>query len=128
MANLNQVTLAGHLTRDPELRFTPNGTPVATLPLAVNHRYRQGDEWKNEVCDVECTVFGRLADTAIDHLSKGSAVLVEGRLRFRSWKGQDGQTRTKHDVLATTVQFLPRSERAMEADPELVGELDAVPF
>ncbi|MDH3600964.1 MAG: single-stranded DNA-binding protein [Candidatus Tectomicrobia bacterium] len=128
MANLNHLTLAGHLTRDPELRYTANGTPVATLGLATNHRYRQGTEWKEEVCYIDCTAFGRLAETTTEHLSKGSPILLEGRLRWRSWTGQDGQTRTKHEVLATNVQFLPRSDTAMAPERELVGDLDDLPF
>lgn len=87
MANLNHITLAGYLTRDPELRVTANGTSVATLGLAINHRYRQGDEWREEVCYIDCTVFGRQAESATAYLSKGSPLLVEGRLRWRSWDG-----------------------------------------
>jgi single-strand DNA-binding protein len=127
MANLNHITLLGHLTRDPDLRYTPNGTPVATLGLAINHRYRRGNEWKDEVCYIDCTVFGRMAETTTDYLSKGSPVLVEGRLRWRSWEAQDGQLRTKHEVLATNVQFLPRSDQAMEPEREPVT-LDEAPF
>ena len=97
MANLNHITLAGHMTREPELRYTPNGTPVAILPLAVNHRYRRGDTYKDEVCYIDCSVFGRLAETATAYLDKGSAVLVEGRLRWRTWESQDGQQRSKHE-------------------------------
>ena len=113
MANLNHITLAGYLTRDPELRVTANGTSVATLGLAINHRYRQGDEWR---------------ESATAYLSKGSPVLVEGRLRWRSWEGQDGQKRSKHDVLASTVQFLPRSNGAMTVEHEPGEDCDEVPF
>ena len=112
MANLNHITLAGHLTRDPELRFTPSGTPVATLGVAINHRWRQGEAWQEETCYIDCTVFGGQAQAATEYLSKGSPVLVEGRLRFRSWETQDGQKRSKHEVLASNVQFLPRSSSA----------------
>jgi single-strand DNA-binding protein len=127
MASLNSITLLGNLTRDPEMRYTPNGTPVATLGLAVNHRYRQGDQWKDEVCYVDCVVFGRLAEAATEYLMKGSPALVTGRLRWQTWEGQDGQKRTKHEVLATNVQFLPRSDHSMGAEPEPVT-LDEMPF
>ena len=128
MANLNHITLAGYLTRDPELRVTANGTSVATLGLAINHRYRQGDEWREEVCYIDCTVFGGQAESATAYLSKGSPVLVEGRLRWRSWEGQDGQKRSKHDVLASTVQFLPRSNGAMTVEYEPGENGDEMPF
>ena len=128
MANLNHITLAGNITRDLELRYTPNGTAVTTLPLAVNHRYRQGNEWREEVCYIDCTAFGAIAEIATERLIKGSPVLLEGRLRFRSWDGQDGQKHTKHEVLASNVQFLTPSERAMGAAPEPIDEFDDVPF
>lgn len=128
MANLNHVTLAGNLTRDPELRFTPSGAPVATLGLAINRRYRQGDEWRDEVCYIDCTVFSAQAESASAYLDKGSPVLIEGRLRFRSWEGQDGQKRTKHDVLTSNVQFLPRGNSSPALAPELDEDLADVPF
>jgi len=127
MASLNHITLLGNLTRDPEMRYTPNGTSVATLGLAVNHRYRRGENWKNEVCYVDCVVFGRLAEAAAEYLIKGSPALVTGRLRWQTWEGQDGQTRTKHEVLATTVQFLPRSDPAIGTAQEPAA-LDEMPF
>ena len=126
MANLNHITLLGNLTRDPELRFTASGTPVVSLRLAVNHRYRQHDAWQEEVCYIDCTAFGRLAETASDYLVKGRPVLIEGRLRWRSWEDQDGVKRSQHDVLATNIQFLPRpgQEAVMVAQPGA----DDVPF
>lgn len=125
MANLNHITLVGHLSRDPELRWTPSGTAVAILSLAVNHRYRQGDQWVEDVCYVDCTVFGRQAEAVTEHLSKGSPVLIEGHLRFRTWETQDGQRRSKHDVLTSNVQFLPRSGERESAFPE---DLEDLPF
>lgn len=128
MANLNQVTLVGRLTRDPELRWTSSGTPVATLGLAINHRYRQGDQWLDDVCYVECTVFGRQAESAQEYLSKGSPILVEGRLRWRSWEGSDGQKRSKHDVLASHVHFLSHHHGTPALAREPDQAFDDVPF
>ena len=128
MANLNHVTLIGHLTRDLELRTTPKGTSVVTLGLAINHRYRQGDEWHDDPCYIDCTVFGRMAEAAMDNLSKGSPVLVQGRLRFRSWETQDGQKRSKHDVLTSTVQALPHSNGTTASAREPVEAWDDVPY
>jgi single-strand DNA-binding protein len=90
MANLNKVLLLGHLTWEPDLRYTPNGTAVTTFGLAINHRYRQGEEWKDEVCFVDVATFGRQAETAGEYLHKGSPALVEGRLRWHAWETDDG--------------------------------------
>jgi len=109
MASLNKVILLGNLTRDPELRYAPNGTPVTRFGLAVNTaRAGQGDERKEEVCFVDIVAFGRQAETASEYLSKGRPALVEGRLQWRSWEGQDGQKRSKHEVIAERIQFMPR--------------------
>jgi single-strand DNA-binding protein len=108
MASLNKVILLGNLTRDPELRYTPNGTPVSTFGLAVNRRYRQGDEWKDEVCYIDIVTYGRQAETVGEYLNKGSMAMIEGRLQWRSWETEDGQKRSKHEVVASNVQFLPR--------------------
>ena len=109
MASLNKVILLGNLTRDPELRYAPNGTPVTRFGLAVNtSRAGQGDERKEEVCFVDIVAFGRQAETASEYLSKGRPALVEGRLQWRSWEGQDGQKRSKHEVVAERIQFMSR--------------------
>jgi single-strand DNA-binding protein len=109
MASLNSVTLLGNLTRDPELRMTPNGTSVASFGLAVNRRYRQGEEQKEEVCFVDIVCFGRQAETASEYLSKGNLAMIEGRLQWRSWETPEGQKRSKHEVIANNIQFMPRS-------------------
>jgi single-strand DNA-binding protein len=111
MANLNHVILLGNLTRDPEVRYTPSGTPVATLGLAVNNRLKQGDEWKDDPCFIDVIVFGKQAESCGEYLSKGQPVLVEGRLRYRTWESQDGQKRSKHEVSAFRVQFMPKAGR-----------------
>jgi single-strand DNA-binding protein len=111
MASLNNVVLLGNLTRDPEVRYTPSGTPVATLGLAVNNRMKQGDEWKDDPCFIDVVVFGKQAESCGEYLSKGQPVLIEGRLRYRTWEGQDGQKRSKHEVSAFRVQFMPKGSR-----------------
>jgi single-strand DNA-binding protein len=111
MASLNKVILLGNLTRDPELRYTPNGTPVSTFGLAINRRFRQDDTWRDEVCYVDIVSFGRQAETVTEYLTKGNLAMIEGRLQWRSWETEDGQKRSKHEVIANTVQFLPRSPR-----------------
>jgi single-strand DNA-binding protein len=109
MASLNAVILMGNLTRDPELRTTPNGTSVASFGLAVNRRYRQGEEQREEVMFIDITCFGRQAEVASEYLSKGNLVTIEGRLQWRSWETPEGQKRSKHEVIANNVQFMPRT-------------------
>jgi single-strand DNA-binding protein len=107
MPSFNCVFLMGNLVRDPELRETKDGGKVATFGLATNRRYRQGDGWKDEVCYVDIVTFGRQAETCAEYLGKGDLALIEGRLQFRSWETQDGQKRSKHEVVGEQVQFLP---------------------
>ena len=106
MASYNKVILMGNLTRDPEVRFTPQGTPVANFSVAVNRKYKQGDELKEEVGFFDVVVFGKQAENCGQYLAKGRSVLVEGRLQQRRWETDDGQKRSKVEVVAQSVQFL----------------------
>jgi len=122
MASLNKIFLLGNLTRDPELRYTPSGTAVSTFGLAVNRRYGQGDERKEEVCFIDIVAFGRQAEITGEYLRKGRMALIEGRLRWRSWESQDGQKRSKHEVVADMVHLMPRTRdegTTGRAGPEL---------
>ena len=105
MASMNTVLLLGNLTRDPELRYAPNGTAVARLALAVNHRYRQGDTDKEETMFIDVIAFGKQGESASTYLSKGRPVLIEGRLKWQTWE-KEGQKHTKHEVVADRIQFL----------------------
>ena len=102
---VNKVVLIGNLTRDPELTHTASGAAVASFGLAVNRKYKQGDEWKEDVCFVDITTWGNMAENCSKYLSKGRLVLVEGRLNFESWE-KDGEKRNKLDVVASLVLFL----------------------
>ena len=107
MANLNKVFLIGNLTRDPELRYTPGGTAVANLGLAVNRKYKDSSsELKEEVCFLSVTVWDKQAEACCQYLKKGSAVFVEGVLQSRFWETKDGEKRSAIDVRAERVQFL----------------------
>lgn len=128
MASLNKVLLLGNLTRTPEVRYTPNGTAVATFGLAINHRYRQGEDLKEETCFVECVAFGRQAETIGEYLQKGAPALVEGRLRWRSWETEDGQRRSKYEILAERVQFLPSSAAVREGGRDTAEVPEASPY
>ena len=125
MAGFNKVILIGNLTRNPELRYTPNGTPVASLGLAVSRRYKQGDDLKEEVCFVDIVVFGKQAEHCGQYLSKGNGIIVDGRLQQRRWETEDGQKRSKHEVVAQTVTFLPKRSEAASSGPAHAGGGDA---
>lgn len=107
MANLNKVFLIGNLTRDPELRYTPGGTAVANLGIAVNRRFKDSSgELKEEVCFLTVTVWDKQAEACCQYLKKGRPVFVEGVLQSRFWETSDGQKRSAIDVRAERVQFL----------------------
>lgn len=107
MASLNRVILVGNLTRDPELRFTPSGSPVAGFGLAVNRTYtnKQGEKVEN-VDFFNIVVWAKLAELCAEYLKKGRPVALEGRLQSRSWETEDGQKRSVVEVVAENVQFL----------------------
>lgn len=107
MASLNKVFLIGNLTRDPELRYTHNGVPVANLGVAVNRKFRdKTGELKEDVCFVTVTVWDKQAEACTQHLQKGKAIFVEGMLQSRTWETTDGQKRSAIDIRAERVQFL----------------------
>jgi len=116
MANLNRVFLIGNLTRDPELRYTPKGTAVTNLGLAVNSRFKtQSGELKEEVVFITVVVWAKQAETCTQFLSKGRPIFVEGRLQMRSWETPDGQKRNVLEVRASRVQFLGKPQASGEA-------------
>ncbi|MCC8165925.1 MAG: single-stranded DNA-binding protein [Planctomycetes bacterium] len=108
MAGFNRVILIGNLTRDPELRYTPQGTAVVDLRLAVTTvRGRSGSERKEETLFIDCTVWDRQAETCSEYLSKGRPVLVEGRLVEDQWQDKEtGERRSRIKVYVQNVQFL----------------------
>ena len=107
MANLNKVFLIGNLTRDPELRYTPGGTAVANLGIAVNRKFKDSSgELKEEVCFLTVTVWDKQAEACCQYLQKGKPVFVEGVLQSRFWETPEGQKRSAIDVRAERVQFL----------------------
>lgn len=115
MASINRVVLVGNLTRDPELRQTPNGTPVCDLGLAVNDRRKQGDEWVEKANFFDVTVWGAQAESCSRYLSKGRQVAIDGRLDHQTWESsvscescgsESAQKRSKVKIIAQNVQFL----------------------
>ncbi len=142
MASLNKVFLIGNLTRDPELRYTPSGTAVADLAMAVNRRYTTASgEKKEETCFVDITLWARRAEVASQYLKKGSPLFIEGRLHLDKWE-TDGQKRSKLKVVAQNFQFIGASGSGKEkeeldpdaetqvsgAEEELPTDGDNIPF
>jgi single-strand DNA-binding protein len=140
MANLNKVLLMGNLTRDPEVRYTPKGTAVAELGIAVNRIYSgENGEKREEVTFVDVTVWGRTAENVGEYLKKGRPVFIEGRLQLDSWEDkQSGQKRNKLKVVADNVQFLgsrggsgggspEEGEEASRSRPNTAGRGSAPP-
>src|SRR6476619_2650034 len=106
-ANINRVVLVGNLTRDPELRHTPGGTPVCSLRIAVNSRRKdETGQWVDKPNYFSISVFGNQAESCAQYLSKGRPVAIDGRLEWREWQAQDGGKRESVEVVADSVQFL----------------------
>jgi single-strand DNA-binding protein len=108
MANFNKVILAGNLTRDPQLRYLPSQTAVVDFGLAVNHKWRtpQGED-REEVLFIDCSAFGKMAETINKYCQKGKPILVEGRLKYETWDDKEsGGKRSKHKVIIDGFQFL----------------------
>ena len=119
MANFNKVLLMGNLTKDPELRYTPQGVAVVNLRLAVNRRYRnKNQELKEETCFITAVVWNKQAETCNQYLHKGSPCFVEGRLQSRSWEDNAGQKRNVIEVRAERVQFLGAVPAKAQAEPQ----------
>ena len=105
--NINRVVLVGNLTRDPELRHTPSGTPVCSLRLAVNTRRKdESGEWTDKPNYFDITVWGQQGENCAQYLAKGRPVAIDGRLEWREWEAPDGAKRQAVEVVADSVQFL----------------------
>ncbi|MGH2459668.1 MAG: single-stranded DNA-binding protein [Chloroflexota bacterium] len=116
MAGLNKVMIIGNLGRDPEMRYTPNGTAVTSFSVAVSRRWNAQDGQQQEETEwFNVVAWSKLAETCNQSLSKGRRVYVEGRLQTRSWDGQDGQKHHRTEVVAATVLFLDSRPRGAEA-------------
>ncbi len=120
MASFNKVILMGNLTRDPELKFLPSGTPVAEFGLAMNRKWTdtQTNQPREAVTFVDCKSMGRQAEVLNQYCKKGSPLFIEGRLDYRQWDAQDGTKRSKLEVFVENFQFVgaPREQGAGGAD------------
>ncbi len=131
MPSFNKVLLMGNLTKDPELRYTPQGTAVANLGLAVNRKFKdKNQEWKEETLFITIVVWDKQAEACSQYLHKGRPVFVEGSLQSRSWEDKSGQKRTTVEVRAERVQFLggapggakQEQPRPLKAEAEIAQE------
>lgn len=119
MPNLNKVFLMGHLTRDPELRYAPSGTAIASFGVANNRTWKDASgEKKEEACFVDVTMFGKRAEVINEYFSKGSAIFIEGRLQLNQWETKEGQKRSMLRVVAEDFQFIGGQEKREAAKPE----------
>ena len=145
MVSVNKITIIGNLGSEPEMRYTPSGRPVTSFRVATNWRYTTSEGERKEETDWFTVVsWGKLAEQCNQYLTKGRLVYIEGRLRMRTWEGQDGQTRARNEIVADRVKFLdrqgvhpppegrPEEGRPEEGKPEEsdTGELepDDIPF
>jgi|UniRef100_A0A7C3URN1 single-strand DNA-binding protein len=135
LGSLNYVVLIGRATQEPELRFTPKGTPVLEFRIAVNERVKdkETEEWKDYTSYFDVRTFGPVAERCNERMKKGSAVIVEGRLRSRDWTDNQGQKRSKIEIVARRVQILDKVAPAGTVEPteeiEIPEEnIDDLPF
>lgn len=130
--SINRVNISGNLTRDPELRATSGGTQVLSFGVAVNDRRRnpQSGEWEDYPNFVDCILFGARAEAVDKYLSKGSKVVIEGKLRYSTWE-HNGQRRSKLEVIVDEIEFMSRpkqggAQQTPEKGPDVYG--DDIPF
>ncbi len=129
MSNGNSITLVGNITRDPELRFTPSGQATATFGLAVNRRWqnRQTQEWEEATSFFDVVCWREMAENASESLARGSRVIVTGRLEQRSWETQEGEKRSKIEVVADEIGPSLRWATAQVTKNERRGPGDSAP-
>jgi single-strand DNA-binding protein len=132
MANLNKVMIIGNVGTDPEMRYTPNGNPVTSFRVATSRFFTSSEgERKQETEWFTAVAWNKLAESCNHGLTKGKRVYVEGRLRTHSWEGQDGQKRSRTEIVAERVLFLDRQTTAPlseESKTEDVTTEDDLPF
>lgn len=117
--SINRVIISGNLTRDPELRQTQGGTSVLMMGVAVNDRRKNPTtgEWEDVANFVDCVLWGTRAERVAQYLAKGTKVAIEGRLRYRAWE-QDGQRRSKLEVVVDEIEFMSRQQQPQQAYPQ----------
>jgi len=125
--NLNKVFVLGNLTRDPERKALPSGDAVVNLGIATNRYYTTQGEKKQETEFHNIVLFGKLAEIADQYLNKGSLALIEGRLRTRSWEGQDGQKRYRTEIIGDRLQLGPKNLQTPAPSPQVSSKQEDIP-
>ena len=124
--SINRACISGNLTRDPEVRRTQGGMAIMTFGVAVNDRRKnqQTGEWEDYANFIDCTMFGSRAESVANHISKGSKVSIEGKLRWSQWE-RDGQKRSKIEVIVDEIEFMSKAQQpkgtAMNGHPAQTG-------
>jgi single-strand DNA-binding protein len=116
MNNLNSILIEGNLTRDPELAYTPKGTPICRFSIATNRFYKQEEEYQKEVSYFDVTVWAKQAEVCSEYLKKGRGVRVVGRLKQDRWQDSEGNNRSKVLIIAEHVEFRPKKESPDDAN------------
>lgn len=111
--NVNRVFLGGNLTKDIELRYTPSGQAVGNSGIAINRKFKSGEEWKDDTTFVNLVIWGKQAETMAEHFHKGSGIFVEGRIQSRSWE-KEGKKVYATEVVVTEFQFLEKKAKQQE--------------
>lgn len=130
MASFNKIILLGNVTRDPQLSYLPSQTPVVEVGLAVNRKFKKQDGSQGEeVCFVTAKMFGKRAEVINKYVKKGDPLFVEGRLKFESWKAQDGTNRSKHEIMIENFELMgkPGGQTKTPDAPPAIPDED-VPF
>jgi len=126
MPDINNIIIVGNLIKDPVIRQTTNGTPVANFTIASNRKFKDNfGQWKEDVCFVGIVAWYKLAESCSENLKKGSAVLVEGELQSRQWRTDDGHYRNVVEIKARRIQFLNKREMVL-SDLEMAPRTDLV--
>jgi len=112
--DMNKTILIGRLTRDTELRYTPNGTAVASFSLANSYQFGSGDSRKEQVSYFDCIAWSKLAEICAEYAKKGTRVAVEGRLQQKRWEDQDGKKRSAVELVVENLQFLSKAQDQSE--------------
>ena len=134
MSDLNQCTIQGRLTRDPELKYLPSQTPVCEFSVASSHKYKKANgEMVENPCFVECKIYGKRAEVVNKYFAKGDPIIVRGRLNLDRWEAQDGSKRSKHTIFVEDFHFAggkskdqPRNEQTEQPADKFTGNCDGM--
>ncbi len=125
MNNINQIVIEGNITRIPDFKTTPHGSPICKLPIAVNHYYKKSgsNEYISEVSYFDVETFGKLAEICAKYSQKGRGVNVVGRIKQNRWKSEDGKNMSRVSIIAEKVVFKPKFQAAKDSESEAVCEV-----